>query len=199
MVDEVELTPGVLLGSLLGPVHQTAQAKRSFEKRFSYLKYYKVEIPFGLFSRFPEARQIYQEGVYAHLFGLVGLSRLAMINVLKFALKKKRGEGKYNSGKIMDILNWAGRSNKRIEHQISVAKGLVAREASEQANLDSIRCFSEIISSFYPHQTGEVSVACHNCGKPQGYEVGRERLFLGNSLPLKCKDCQSAFSLLLVG
>ncbi|MFH0961315.1 MAG: hypothetical protein V1820_01380 [archaeon] len=195
---EDELTPGVLLGSLVGSVHQTAQAKRSFEKRFAYLKYYKVAIPSGLFLKFPETRAAYQEGVYAHLFGLASLSRLAMINTLKFALKKKKGEGKYSSGKVIDLLNWAGR-HKAVEHEVSVAKGLISRNAGEQVNLDSIRYFSEVINAFYPYVTGDVTVVCPNCCKSQNYEVEREKMFLGNSLSLKCKDCHNAFSLLLMG
>lgn len=195
---EEGLTPGILLGSLFGNVQQGSLAKRSFEKRFSYLKYYRVPIPYGFFSKFPDARATYQEGVYAHLFGLESLSRLAMISTLKLALRKKRGEGKYVSGKIIDLLNWAGRQ-KGLEHQASVAKGLIMKGAGEQANLDSIRYFSEIINGVYPQKGGELHVSCPNCGKAEHYEVDSEKLFLGNTVPLKCKSCLNGFSLLLIG
>ncbi len=193
-----DLTPGVLLGSLFGSVTQGVLAKKSFSKRLAHLKYYKVRIPFGLFAKFPSAREAYQEGIYAYFFGLHSLSRLAMINTLKLALRKKRGEGKYFSGKIGDLVNWSARQ-RGSEHQSAVAKGLLVRNVGEENNLDIIRYFSEIINSFYPYKTGDISVFCPSCGKLESYEIPVEDLFLGNSVSVKCRSCTNSFSLFLVG
>lgn len=196
---ESELTPGVLLGSLVGPVAQTAAAKKAFEKRFSQVRYLRIAPPFGLFQKSPEAREIYQEGIYSHLFGMTALCRIALVNVLKTAIKGRRGSGKYISSRADDLLNWAARSKPAAAHAVAVAKGALLKQPSESGNLEIIRYFSEIINELYPFQTGDVFVNCPHCGHYERFEVERARLEIGGSLQLKCMACTNPFSLLLVG
>jgi len=167
-----------------------------YNDRMSHLSYSKTIVPVIFYKEIENTRTIYNEAVYAYLFGLPNASIPASFRCLELSLKKKyqEVEGKSPKMNAYELIEWSEKylgNQKELAHGFRFLRNLIHEEkvVEEQDALDALRHITKILNLLFPFETARPKGTCNFCKTPYDYEISYDQCFLGNVIFIPCNHC----------
>jgi hypothetical protein len=201
---------GGLIGYLLGitKYKNWEQLVNDFNNRLGHLSYAKITIPYSYFKNVTNSKEVYNEGVYAYLYGLPNASLPLLLKCLELGLEDKYKEIEKKEPpkdwSLYNIIEWSEKilkERKDLVHGFRILRNLIHTKEliREQDALESIRHISIILNSLFPPpDTIHLDVFCGYCNTTHPYQIKTEIYYIGNNVLFSCNKSMQNMNIIIM-
>ena len=144
---------------------------------------------------------LYQEAVWAFVYGLHNSSVSTSLRCLEIGLRIKYEETNDNKvpTRLIDLIEWAEpylKSKRDIAHGFRILRNLVHTDTlvEQQDALEALRHVSKLLNVLYPAVVSSITQMCGTCGQTEAYSIWQTSCSLFQYINLTCSSCQQPMS-----